>query len=150
MKDAHYFAGIGCRRGVLEESLRELLEQSLEQHDLRIDQLGGLASIDKKVDEIGLLALAKTLALPLQFFSADQLSPFSDRVTPSAVVAREVGAANIAEACALAAAEAVNKTRGDQRAELIIRKCKNADATFAVARASNFSPTQASIPDAKQ
>jgi cobalt-precorrin 5A hydrolase len=137
MNDARYFAGIGCRRGCSENSLRTLLEQSLQQHGLQVHQVHGLASIDKKRDEDGLLALATTLKLPLQFFSTDQLTTFADRVAPSAIVKREVGTANVAEACALAVAE----MHSDQRAELIIRKCKNADATFALARISALSLT---------
>jgi len=145
MNAPRYFAGLGCRRGCSENSLRELLESALREHGLDPDQLGGLASIDLKFDEPGLLALAKTLNLPLQLFSADQLAAFADRVTSSAIVEREIGAANVAEASALAAAEAINKTHGNPRAELVIRKFKNAEATFALARISDFSLTRVAV-----
>lgn len=134
-----YAAGIGCRSGCAETSLRELLEQSLRAQPSAIDQLRGIASIDRKQNEIGLLALGERLRLPLAFFSAEELNAFADRVGATAAVALErTGSASVAEACALALAERLS----GNRAELVIRKCRNADATFAVARAPSRSDGQ--------
>ncbi|MFT3931074.1 MAG: cobalamin biosynthesis protein [Spongiibacteraceae bacterium] len=126
-----YYAGFGCRRGCPEESLRELLEQSLHEQCLSVAQLSGLASIDSKHDEAGLCALARSLNLPLVFFSAAQLSIFANRCGESApIILQTTGVANVAEASALALAE----THNGQHAELMIRKRKSSDATVALAR----------------
>lgn len=130
-----YFIGIGCRRGCSETSLRELLDRTLHENAIAIETLAGIATIDSKRDEAGLLSLATNLKLPLHFFSAVELNRFSERVDASAlIVLLETGAANIAEASALALAE---KETG-QAAELIVRKCKNADSTLALATATNL------------
>jgi cobalt-precorrin 5A hydrolase len=144
-KHQRYFAGIGCRRGCSEASLRELLESALQAHSIPLETIGGIASIDSKRDEVGLNALAATLNIPLHFFPAAELNRFSDRVDAAAlVVLLETGAANIAEASALALTE----MQTEQIGELIIRKCKNADATFALASPmySNNLPNQSPLP----
>jgi len=126
-----YFAGFGCRRGCSETSLRELMEQALSAQGFRVEQLSGLASVDRKNDEEGLRALAQRMNLPLMFFSPEQLAACADRAGDKSEFAlAAVGAASVAEASALALAE----RRSGQRAELIIRKHKNTDATFALAR----------------
>lgn len=137
MSHPHYFVGIGCRRGCSEVSLRTLLEQTLSAHAIPIEFIGGIASIASKREEAGLLALAVTLNVPLHFFSANELNSFSDRVEAgSAVIQRETGVPNIAESCALALAE----TGTTKTAELIIRKCKNVEATIALAAITEKTP----------
>jgi cobalt-precorrin 5A hydrolase len=131
MSAAQYCAGIGCRRGCGANALRELLERALQSSGLRIDHLTGLASIDNKRAEPGLLALAVELNLPLTFFSAAQLKKFEDRLqVPSAAALRATGVAGIAATSALALAE----SRSGTRAELVVEKYKSAAATVALAR----------------
>lgn len=130
MSGLRYFAGIGCRRGCSEASLRELLEQTLHANAIPLESITDIATIDSKRDEVGLCALASSLNVKLHFFSAQELNRFSERVDAAAlIVLLETGAANIAEASALALAEKATR----QPAELIVRKCKNCDATFALA-----------------
>ncbi|RJG12759.1 cobalamin biosynthesis protein CobE [Pseudomonas cavernicola] len=125
-----YIAGLGCRRGCSEAVLRELLEQTLPAYGLHLVDLSGLASIEQKRTEPGLLALAQTLGLPLEFFSAAQLAAFDSRLTQhSAIALRAIGSAGVAEACALAQVEALSGSR----AELLISKHSNASASFALA-----------------
>lgn len=134
MSEPLYFAGIGCRRGCSEISLRMLLQQSLAASAIPIGSVCGIASIDSKQNETGLLVLAQELNIPLHFFTAQQLRVFADHVDAGcAMVQQKTGTPNIAEACALALAQAYNTPHGGQYAELIIRKHKNADATFALA-----------------
>ena len=132
-----YYAGLGCRSGCSENSMRQLLEQALQDHGLTTDLLDGLASIDSKRNEPGLHALAHSLNLPLTFFSAQQLAQFDDRLSEtSAITLRITSSTSVAEASALALAElALAGQRSGRRSELIIAKRKNADATFALASA---------------
>ena len=71
-------AGMGCNRGCPLDSLLALLDETLEQHGLRRDQLQALASIELKKDEPGLQQLAATLHLPISFYSAVALNEYSD------------------------------------------------------------------------
>lgn len=126
---ARYVVGIGCRRDCSEQSLHELLVYALSEHHIPIEQLAALASIDSKRDETGLHQLAENLNLSVLYFSAEQLLNYADRVSEATDIVLNTAGTNVAEASALAGAEMLGK----QRAELIIRKCKNSEATFALA-----------------
>lgn len=127
---APYIVGIGCRAGCSEAELRQLLEQTLSEHGLRLADISGLATLESKCHEPGLLALAASLALPLAGFAPEQLTQVLDRVSSlSAAAERSTGVASVAEACALAQVEAL----GAQRAALRISKHSSAQATVAVA-----------------
>ena len=126
-------AGVGCNRGCALESLLALLDHTLAHHGLQRSDLCALASIELKRDEPGLRQLAETLDRPIHFYPAAMLREYGDRLSrKSAIVFRETGCYGVAEAAALACAERL--VRHDFRAELIIPKQKNADATLAVAR----------------
>lgn len=126
-------AGLGCNRGCSLDALLALLEQTLSSHGLRRTDLQALASIELKQDEVGLHQLAAMLEVPIRFYPAAVLRDYDDRLSQkSAVVFRETGCYGVAEAAALAHAERM--VHHSFKAELIIPKQKNADATLAVAR----------------
>lgn len=125
-----YIAGFGCRRGCSEALLRSLLEQALAEYGLAASQLAGLASIASKQDEPGLLALAQRLGLPLHGLPLATLQTYESRLSQHSPIAlRETGCSGVAEASALAAAEAL----AGRSAQLRITKRSNARATFALA-----------------
>jgi cobalt-precorrin 5A hydrolase len=125
-------AGIGCARHCTRETLAELVNTTLEDHGIAPRQLNSLASIELKRNETGLLALAEELGLPIFFYPAADLLRYTERLSQkSEIVLRETGCYGVAEAAALAHAEGTAGTP----AELIIPKRKNAQATFALARA---------------
>ena len=126
-------AGVGCNRGCRLEPLLALLDQTLTSHGLQRGDLRALASIELKQDEPGLQQLAAMLGVPITFYPATLLNQYADRLSrKSEIVFRETGCYGVAEAAALACAERL--VSHDFRAELIIPKQKNADATLAVAR----------------
>ncbi|MDQ5908591.1 MAG: Cobalamin biosynthesis protein CbiG [Pseudomonadota bacterium] len=126
-------AGLGCNRGCPLEPLLALLDDTLNRHGLQRSDLRGLASIALKQDEVGLHQLASALKLPITFYPAERLRDYGDRLTrKSDIVFRETGCYGVAEAAALAHAE--DLVNHDYRAELLIPKQKNADATLAIAR----------------
>ena len=126
-------AGVGCNRGCPLEPLLALLDRTLSSHGLHRNELRALASIELKQDEPGLHRLAETLGLPIHFYPADVLREYGDRLSrKSEIVFRETGCYGVAEAAALAHAERL--VNHHFRAELIIPKQKNSDATLAVAR----------------
>lgn len=127
---APYIAGIGCRAGCSEAELRQLLEQTLNDHGLRLADISGLASLKHKCHEPGLVALATSLALPLAGFEPEHLATVLGRVSSvSEAALRSTGATSVAEACALAQVEAL----GGRRAVLRISKHSSSQATVAVA-----------------
>lgn len=130
MSGLHYFVGLGCRRGCPETTLRNVLQQALRNCGVSLAQIDGIASVDSKKDEPGLLELARSLSIPLHFFSAQHLNSFAEKISAASAAAVDaVGTASVAEASALALAE----SRAGYCAELIGKKMKATHATCAIA-----------------
>jgi cobalt-precorrin 5A hydrolase len=122
--------GLGCQRGCDVDTLLALLDGALAEAGIERQRVTALASIDRKQDEPGLIALAQRLQLPLQCFSAAQLAVYEDRLShKSAVAFARTGCHGIAESAALALAEQLSGAP----ARLLIRRRNNAKATFALA-----------------
>lgn len=96
-------AGIGCDRNTSLETLEEALDKALQQCNMKLSAVAGLASIDKKSDEAGLLQLAKKYNWPLHFYPAKELAQIQVP-NPSEVVRKYMGTPAVAEAAALKAA----------------------------------------------
>ena len=105
--------GIGCERNTDEKVIQRAINQSFNQNGLSLLSISGLATIDRKNDEIGLLSLSKKHEWPIYFFSAFELSQVNVP-TPSNLVLNEMGTPSVAEAAALLA--------GDHRGRLIQNK----------------------------
>ena len=129
-----YVAGIGCERGCPTEDILSLVNETLLANPViaGIDDITMVASVDVKIDEKGLLAWADSFAEQARFYPGEKLLAYTERLTEkSEHVFRAVGCWGVAEAAALAGAEAITGSE----AELVISKHKNARATFALARA---------------
>ncbi len=92
--------GIGCERNTDEKVIQRAIDESFNQNGLSLLSISGLATIDKKNDEIGLLNLSKKNEWPIYFFSALELSQVKVP-TPSNVVLNEMGTPSVAEAAAI-------------------------------------------------
>lgn len=122
--------GVGCQRGCDVHTLLALFDTALAEGGIERQRVTALASIDRKQDEPGLVALAKRLGLPLQCFSAKTLAAYEDRLShKSAVAFAHTGCYGIAESAALALAEHLSHSP----ARLLITRKKTAQATFALA-----------------
>ena len=122
--------GLGCQRGCALQALLDLLDAALAEGGIERHRITALASIDRKQDEPGLLALAQVLNLPLQCFSAAQLAAYEGRLSHrSAVAFAHTGCYGIAESAALALAEQLSGAP----ARLLIPRKKSARATLALA-----------------
>ncbi len=96
--------GIGCERGTPKPVIETAIQQICQRHQLSEDAIAGIATIDLKTDEVGLVALCRDRNWPLQAFTADALSAVPVP-TPSTIVAKEVGTPSVAEAAAILAAQ---------------------------------------------
>ncbi|MBJ2287164.1 cobalamin biosynthesis protein [Pseudomonas sp. MF6755] len=122
--------GLGCQRGCDVHTLLGLFDSALAEGGIERQRITALASIDRKQDEPGLLALAQLLDLPLQCFSAQQLAGYEHRLShKSALAFAHTGCYGIAESAALALAEQL--AHGPAR--LLITRKKTAQAAFALA-----------------
>jgi len=97
------FAGIGCRKGVSFDDVRDAVKSALGSQDLHMHNLKGLASIDIKRDEKALHEAAEHFEIGLTLFSAEEL----DKVAPgqSDFVKEKVGAGGVCEPAAILASK---------------------------------------------
>lgn len=97
------WVGIGCERGTSKELIETAIEQVCRSNHLSERAIAGIATIDIKADEVGLVQLCRDRNWPLRTFRADVLRSVNVP-NPSAIVAAEVGTPSVAEAAALVAA----------------------------------------------
>lgn len=96
--------GLGCDRDTPEASIRIAIGQALAGVGLRLEHVVAAATIDKKGDEIGLIACCAREGWPLALYTAQQLAAVAVP-NPSEVVQRHVGTPAVAEAAALLLAD---------------------------------------------
>lgn len=125
MRPASLMAGIGCNRNTDTAEILNHLENVLAENRLARSSLKGLASIDVKADENGLIMAAENLELPLTFFSKPELNQVKNIKNPSKIVEKHVGVKSVCEAAAILATG--NGT-------LIVAKQSTQNVTVAIAR----------------
>ncbi|MGF1540765.1 MAG: cobalamin biosynthesis protein [Pleurocapsa sp.] len=101
------WVGIGCKRGTATELIENAIRETCQQYHLATEAIAGIASIDLKRDEVGILQVCHKLDLPWKTFSAKALQQVKVP-NPSEVVTGEVGTPSVAEAAAMLAAEQDN------------------------------------------
>ncbi len=116
--------GLGCSSGAQLDELEQLLDEALRAAGLARGGIGALATLDRKLTEPALQALARGLGLPLRGYAAAELAPI-EVPNPSDVVRRAVGCPSVSEAAARLAAGG---------GELLVPKRASQHATVAIAR----------------
>lgn len=89
--------GIGCRKGLLSEDLKEFVEETLK--DLNIDKRAILkiGSIDIKRNERAILDLGKYLNCSFETFTKEEIIKFQDQFVGSDFVERAIGVRAVSE-----------------------------------------------------
>lgn len=125
-------AGLGCRKDCGADELLALLRACLREAGLDETLLKALASSEAKALEGGLRELARQLRLPLELLPAERLLPYESQLSSTSALARQAtGSPSVAEASALALAEAL----AEGPARLVLTKRRSANATCALAMA---------------
>ena len=127
LRPRRLFVGVGCRKGAPEHDILRHIRAVLASAGLAPEAVAGLASIEDKRDEPGLLRAAESLGLPLRFFSAAKLAAYPVN-TPSPKAMERFGVQGVCEPAALAAA--------GNGARLVIAKTADRNVTVAVALTS--------------
>jgi len=139
--------GIGCERNTSKELIENSLNNFLESENLSHHSIAGLATIDIKKNEKGILEFAKEKNFPIKFFTKKDLSTIIVP-NPSSLVQKEIGTPSVAEAsCILAAGEESKLLK-----EKVIFKdkdfsiSKSGAVTIAIAESKNqYYPTNGEI-----
>jgi cobalt-precorrin 5A hydrolase/precorrin-3B C17-methyltransferase len=121
--------GIGCERGCPAEEIVDLARAALAEAGLAEGAVAAIVSIELKLAEPAIHALAAAFRVPARFFAAPRLLAETERLSErSEAVFRTTGCWGVAEGAALAAA--------GPGGELVVSKRKSRRATCAVARAA--------------
>lgn len=117
--------GIGCRKDISFEAIENSILNILKSENYHILALKAMASIDKKVNEKGILKFAEKYDLPFNTYGADELNSLEGDFTKSDFVKSVVEVDNVCER------SAVFESKGN----LIRRKdtCDGAGVTIALA-----------------
>ncbi len=91
--------GLGCSRDIEADLLEASVRAQLAAHELAIEAVKSINSIDIKHDEVAFLALAERLGVPLLTYPADALNT-QTTPNPSDVVLRKLGVPSVGEAAA--------------------------------------------------
>ncbi|MCD7955565.1 MAG: cobalamin biosynthesis protein [Lachnospiraceae bacterium] len=100
-----YILGIGCRRGKSEQDIALLADQSLARLGLTYEDIVGVASIDLKKEEPGLVEFCQNRGLQFETYPAETLAAVSGAVSHSAFVSEVTGVDNVCERAALCMAK---------------------------------------------
>lgn len=97
--------GLGCRRGTPEAAIEKAVQTVLGRAGISMEAIAGAASIDLKANEEGLLAFCHTHWLPVQFYTAQELSEVPGDFPASGFVASVTGVDNVCQRSAMLGAE---------------------------------------------
>ena len=120
------YLGIGCRRGTTLESIETLVLPKLKELGIDLRTIVGVASVDLKKDEAGLLNFAAKYNWEISFFTAEELQNAAGEFSSSDFVKSVVGVSNVCERSAVLAAN---------NGSIISSKCSLNGVTLAVAEA---------------
>ena len=98
------WVGIGCQRGVSKLAIQSAIESVFTQYNLDLATIAGLATIDRKANELGLLEYCRESGWFLKIYSPERLNSVAVS-NPAQSIATFVGTASVAEAAAICAAQ---------------------------------------------
>jgi cobalt-precorrin 5A hydrolase len=98
------WVGIGCQQGVSRLVIHRAIESVCSEYDLDLATIAGLATLDRKANEPGLVAYCRESGWFLKIYRPERLNSVAV-ARPSQLVSALVGTASVAEAAALCAAQ---------------------------------------------
>lgn len=101
LRPKEYAVGVGCRKGKEAEKIEAFIESHLQRAGISPAQVYGMASIDAKKMEPGLLAWSRKERLPFVTYTAEELRRVEGVFHSSAFVEKQVGVDNVCERAAL-------------------------------------------------
>lgn len=108
------WVGMGCERGTPKAVLEAAIAQVFRSHHLAEAAIAGIATIDIKQDEVGLVELCRDRGWELRTFTAAQLNAIAVP-NPSEAVNAAVGTPSVAEAAAICMANTQSDPKTDDR-----------------------------------
>lgn len=122
--------GIGCRKGTKKEAIELLLEKLREETGLLTESVCGVASIDIKKEEEGLLEFCADHGWDIDFYSSDELTEVPGDFSGSEMVKSVTGVDNV---CERSAALKAGADCGPAAGSIVVKKMAENGVTMAVA-----------------
>ena len=115
--------GVGCKKGKETEEIERFFSEFIKKHGLSVQAFSGVATIDLKKEEKGLLEFAKKWKLPFRTYSAEALQKVPGSFSASPFVKEITGVDNVCERSCLL----------DSGGKLAVSKCAGNGVTMAAA-----------------
>ncbi|BAY09820.1 cobalamin biosynthesis protein [Calothrix sp. NIES-2098] len=112
MNQKDLWVGIGCQRGTSTHLIETAIQQVFKENQLAQSAIAGIATIDNKASEVGLVEFCQLYNLPLTTFPAEILRLVCVP-NPAKIIEQAMGTPSVAEAAAILAAANIewqNKT----------------------------------------
>lgn len=93
--------GIGCKKGKSLREIESLVMEVLERHQISMQAVRNVATIDLKKEEQGLLEFCEKYKLELTIYTSSQLEEVSGSFTESEYVKKITGVGNVCERAAI-------------------------------------------------
>lgn len=100
LKPRDLVLGIGCKRGTPFAALHEFVSVLLQRSNLDPEDIGSIASVTQKRDELGLIELAQFYRVPLHLYSAEDLERVPGEFRASDFVRTTIGTGNVCQRAA--------------------------------------------------
>ncbi len=97
------WVGVGCQRGVSKFAIQQAIEWVFAQHDLDLATIAGLATLDRKANEPGLVEYCRESGVFLKTYPPERLNSVTVARSDRSILAF-VGTVSVSEAAALCAA----------------------------------------------
>lgn len=109
--------GVGCRRGVSAGQFEDFILAQLSQHDIALEAVEKIASVDLKKDEGCIIAFSEKYRIPFVTYTPTELSAVPGQYAASRLVKEVTGVDNVCERSAVLASrngrKLLSKTSGD-------------------------------------
>ena len=125
------FLGVGCKKDTPYQDILSAYREFIREYNIAEKAISGIASIDLKKDEEGLICLAEKMGVGFCTYTRDELLSVEGEFSESEFVRQVTGVDNVCERSAVLAAERALNTD----ASLLVTKKAYKGVTFAVAEA---------------
>jgi cobalt-precorrin 5A hydrolase / precorrin-3B C17-methyltransferase len=115
------WVGIGCQTGSSKKLIDFAIQNTFKTHNLAMESIAGIATIDRKADEVGILELCQENNYLLLTFDTETLNNIKVP-NPSKIVNQEIRTPSVAEAACLAAINNINIVRKTVSNGLLVTK----------------------------
>lgn len=123
--------GIGCDSRTSEAEIEETVKRTLKENNLSFSAIHSISTLDKKGNELGLIAFAKKYGFEINTFTPDELNMVKG-ISRSEAAFKSTGANAVSEPAAILASEG----------RLIVHKQRIGNVTVAVAELNTENRTQ--------